>query len=147
MHGGAEDRLATISLGQTAESTRQVTDTDVVLFAGITGDLNPVHVDVARATASRFGQRIAHGMLTAGHLSALMAMQLPGPGAVYLAQSLKFVRPVHIDDHITSRVEVMELNPTTRRIRLLTTCRNQHGKLVLEGEAVILVPATSRVGT
>ncbi len=135
------DRFAALSVGQAAESTRTISETDVVLFATVTGDLNPVHVDKSHAAASAFGQRIAHGMLTAGHLSALMAMQLPGPSAVYLSQSLQFVRPVYIGDVITSRVEVVELLALKRHVLLRTTCRNQRGKTVLDGEAMILVPA------
>ena len=133
------DRFEVLAIGQMAESTRVVTESDVVLFAAITGDLNPVHVDIDHASTSSFGQRIVHGMLTAGHLSALMAMQLPGPSAVYLSQSLQFVRPVHIGDAITSRVEVIELIEAKRQVRLATSCRNQRGKVVLEGEALILV--------
>ncbi len=133
------DRFAVLAIGQVAESTRVVTESDVILFAAITGDLNPVHVDADRAANSSFGQRIVHGMLTAGHLSALMAMQLPGPSAVYLSQSLQFVRPVHIGDAITSHVEVVELIEAIRHVRLATRCRNQRGKVVLDGEALILV--------
>ena len=120
--------------------TRVVAEMDVVLFAAITGDGNPVHLDARAAARSRFGGRIAHGMLTAGFVSATMAMQLPGPGAVYLSQSLRFVRPVRIGDAITTRVEIRELNAVKRRVRLATVCRNQSGELVLDGEAVILVP-------
>ena len=134
------DRFATLAVGHAASSTKTVTDTDVVLYAAVTGDLNPMHVDAAIAEASRFGARIAHGMLTAGHLSALMATQLPGPSAVYVSQSLRFVRPVRIGDAITSRVEVRELFPDKRHVQLLTTCTNQHGKIVLDGVAMILVP-------
>ena len=135
------DRFATLAIGHAASSTKTVTDTDVVLYAAVTGDLNPMHVDAAIAAASRFGARIAHGMLTAGHLSALMATQLPGPSAVYVSQTLRFVRPVRIGDVITSRVEVRELFPDKRQVQLATTCTNQHGKIVLDGVAMILVPA------
>ena len=137
------DRFTVLVIGQVAESTRVVTESDVVLFAAITGDLNPVHVDADHASKSNFGQRIVHGMLTAGHLSALMAMELPGPSAVYLSQSLQFVRPVHIGDALTSRVEVIELIEAKRQVRLATSCRNQRGKVVLEGEALILVAKVS----
>lgn len=139
-HPLAADRFATLAVGDSASSTKIVTDTDVVLYAAVTGDLNPMHVDEAMAGASRFGARIAHGMLTAGHLSALMATQLPGPSAVYVSQSLRFVRPVRIGDAITSRVEVRELFHAKRMVQLATTCTNQHGKIVLDGVAMILVP-------
>ncbi len=137
--GVGADRFARFAVGQSASMTRTVSESDLVLFAAITGDANPVHLDVAAATASRFGGRIAHGMLTAGFVSATMAMQLPGPGAVYLSQSLRFLRPVRIGDVITTRVEIIELLFAQRHVRLTTGCRNQADKLVLDGEALILV--------
>lgn len=137
------DRFAAFAVGQFAEMGKTVTETDVVLYAGITGDMNPVHVDAVAAAASQFGERIAHGMLTAGFISAALAMKLPGPGAVYLSQSLRFVRPVRIGDTVTARVEVVEVLSTRRRLRLSTLCRNQQGEIVVDGEAVVLVPAQS----
>ncbi len=134
------DRYAALAVGQFAAMTRTVSDTDVVLYAAITGDLNPVHVDDAAAAASRFGGRIAHGMLSGGFVSAILASQLPGPGTVYLSQSLRFVRPVRINDTITTRVEIVELIEAKRRVRLATTCRNQTGDLVLDGEAMVMLP-------
>ncbi len=131
--------MATLQVGQTAEFSKTVTESDVTLFAGITGDFNPAHVDEVRASASRFGGRIAHGMLSAGFISACIAMRLPGPGAIYLSQTLKFTRPVRIGDTVTARVEVLEWNEGKRRARLLTTCRNQRGEVVIEGEALVLV--------
>lgn len=135
------DRFASFSVGQSAALSKTVTEADVVAFAEITGDRNPVHLDAAVAAASQFGERIAHGMLTAGFISAVLAMELPGPGAVYLSQSLRFVRPVRFGDTVTTRVEVVEVLPTQRHLRLSTSCRNQQGKLVVDGEAVVLVPA------
>ena len=137
--GAGADRFARFAVGQSASMTRTVSESDIVLFAAITGDANPVHLDVAAAKASRFGGRIAHGMLTAGFVSATMAMQLPGPGAVYLSQSLRFLRPVRIGDVITTRVEIIELLFAQRHVRLTTVCRNQADKQVLDGEALILV--------
>ena len=137
----ASDRFATFAVGQVAEMCKTVTETDVVLYAGITGDMNPVHIDAVAAAASQFGERIVHGMLTAGFISAALAMKLPGPGAVYLSQSLRFVRPVRIGDTVTARVEVVEVLSTRRRLRLSTLCRNQQGETVVDGEAVVLVPA------
>ncbi len=137
----APDRFASFAVGQFAEMGKTVTETDVVLYAGITGDMNPVHVNAVAAAASQFGERIAHGMLTAGFISAALAMKLPGPGAVYLSQSLRFVRPVRIGDTVTARVEVVEVLSTRRRLRLSTLCRNQQGETVVDGEAVVLVPA------
>jgi 3-hydroxybutyryl-CoA dehydratase len=129
-----------LAVGQTAELARTVTETDVVLFAGVTGDLNPVHMDEEAARRSRFGGRIAHGMLTAGLISAVLGTRLPGPGAIYTAQTLRFTRPVRIGDTVTARVEIVELVPEKQRVRLTTTCTNQEGDRVLEGEATLLVP-------
>lgn len=126
--------------GDHAEFSKTVTEGDIVLFAGVTGDFNPVHVDAVQAAASRFGGRIAHGLLSAGFISACIAMKLPGPGAIYLSQSLRFTRPVRIGDTVTARVEVVEWNGAKRRARLATTCRNQHGELVIDGEAMVMVP-------
>ena len=142
-HQDVTDRFSALAIGQSAQMTRTVSDSDVVLLAAITGDCNPVHLDEQHAATSRFGGRIAHGILTAGFVSATMAMQLPGPGAVYLSQSLRFVRPVRIGDAITARVEIVEVMIDARQVRLLTVCRNQAGKVVLDGEAVILVPLES----
>ena len=137
------DRFARFVVGESESMTRVVSDTDVVLFAAITGDANPVHLDAAHAAQSRFGGRIAHGMLSSGFVSATLAMRLPGPGTIYLSQSMRFVRPVRIGDTITTRVEIVELLPEKRRIRLATTCRNQAGELVLDGEALTMLPAES----
>ena len=131
-----EDLIA----GVTAEMSKTITETDVTLFAGITGDFNPVHVDAVAAARSRFGGRIAHGMLSAGLISAVLAMKLPGPGSIYLSQSLKFTRPVRIGDTVTAQVSVASVNTEKRRVTLTTVCRNQEGEMVLEGEALVLVP-------
>lgn len=136
-------RFEEISVGMSAERARTVTADDVRRYAEVTGDLNPVHVDAEAAAKSRFGGLIAHGMLSAGYVSAVLGMELPGPGAIYIAQTLKFTRPVKPGDTITARVEVVEVIAARRRVRLGTTCRNQHGEAVLEGEATILVPEDS----
>lgn len=128
-------------VGDTAQMSRTVTETDVVLFAGVTGDMNPAHMDAVAAAAGPFGGRVAHGMLTAGLVSAVLAMRLPGPGTIYLTQSLRFVRPVRIGDTVTARVEVLEVMERRRRVRLATTATNQDGETVLDGEAVVMVPA------
>ena len=132
-------RIDVIQVGQSAELAKTVTETDIALFAGVTGDFNAVHIDAAAAAQSRFGERIAHGMLSAGFISAVLGMRLPGPGSVYLSQSLKFTKPVRIGDTVTARVEVLEVLATKRRVRLATTCRNQNGETVVEGEAVVMV--------
>ena len=133
-------RIDEITVGMTAEHAKTVTEADVVLFAGITGDFNPVHVDAEAAAKSRFGARIAHGMLSAGFVSAVIAMKLPGPGSIYMSQSLRFTRPVMIGDTVTARVEVVEVMEAKKRIRLTTVCRNQRGEMVLDGEALMMVP-------
>jgi 3-hydroxybutyryl-CoA dehydratase len=126
--------------GVVSEWSRVVSESDVAQFAAITGDFNPVHMDETVAALSPFGGRIAHGMLTAGFISAAIANGVPGPGAVYLSQSLTFRQPVRIGDTVTVRIEVLEVKARTRRVRLATVCRNQHDAVVLEGEAMVLVP-------
>ena len=133
-------RIDDLKVGMSAETTTPITDADVVAFAGIVGDFNPVHLDAEFAAKSRFGGRIAHGMLIAGLLSGVLAMKLPGPGVIYLGQTLKFTKPVMIGDTITARVEVTEIIVEKKRARLATTCRNQRGDTVIEGDAIVLVP-------
>jgi 3-hydroxybutyryl-CoA dehydratase len=132
-------RIDELQVGQAAEMAKTVTEADIAMFAGVTGDFNPVHVDAVAAAQSRFGERIAHGMLSAGFISAVIAMRLPGPGSIYLSQSLRFTRPVRIGDTVTTRVEVVEVIAPKRRLRLATVCRNQNGETVVEGEAVVMV--------
>jgi len=132
-------RIDDLHVGQAAELAKTVTESDIVLFAGVTGDFNPVHVDVVAASRSVFGERIAHGMLSAGFISAVLGMRLPGTGSIYLSQSLRFTKPVRIGDTITARVEVLEVLATKRRVRLSRVCRNQKGETVVEGEAVVMV--------
>jgi 3-hydroxybutyryl-CoA dehydratase len=134
--------MSELQVGQTAEFTKTVTEADVVMFAGITGDLNPAHIDQVWAEASRFGGRIAHGMLSASFISTVLAMKLPGPGTIYLSQNLRFTGPVKIGDTVTARVEVAEMMPK-RRVRLITTVRTHDGTQVIEGEAVVLAPKES----
>ena len=129
-----------LTVGMSAESAKTITEADVVLYAGVVGDFNPVHIDAEFAAKSRFGGRVAHGMLIAGLLSGVLAMKLPGPGVIYLGQTLKFTKPVLIGDTVTARVEVIDVLVEKKRARLTTTCRNQRGETVLEGEATVLVP-------
>jgi 3-hydroxybutyryl-CoA dehydratase len=132
--------MSELQVGQAAEFTKTVTEADVVMFAGITGDLNPAHIDQVWAEGSRFGGRIAHGMLSASFISTVLAMKLPGPGTIYLSQSLRFTGPVMIGDTVTARVEVAEVMPK-RRVRLTTTVTRHDGTRVIEGEAVVLAPS------
>jgi 3-hydroxybutyryl-CoA dehydratase len=131
-------RFDDLVVGQSAEYSKQVSDSDVMSFAEITGDFNPVHVDADAATKTRFGGRIAHGMLSAGLVSAAIANRLPGPGAIYLAQTLRFTAPVRLDDTITVKLTITELLPK-KRVKLSTVCLNQNGETVLDGEATILM--------
>lgn len=128
-----------LKVGDSAETARTVTEADIVAFAEVSGDRNPVHLDAAHAAASPFGERIAHGMLGAAYISALMGMKLPGPGVVYISQSLKFRRPVRIGDTVTARATVAELEPRRGWATLRTVCEVD-GKTVLDGEAVVMVP-------
>lgn len=132
-------RLEDMTVGQTAEFGKTITEADVTMFAGVTGDFNPVHVNEIAAQQSRFKGRIAHGMLSAGLVSATIAGKLPGPGSIYLSQTLRFTAPVRIGDTVTASVSVLEILVAKRRVRLATVCRNQDGATVLDGEAVVLV--------
>ncbi|MGQ9825435.1 MAG: MaoC family dehydratase [Desulfotomaculales bacterium] len=117
-----------------------MTGEDIEKFAAVTGDKNPVHLDEEYAKASFFGRRIAHGMLTAGLISSLLGNVLPGPGTIYLRQELKFLAPVYPGDTIEAGVEVLEKNDAKKTLRLKTSCCNQEGKAVLEGEAYVMLP-------
>lgn len=130
-----------INVGDTGSVSKTVTEADVILYAGITGDNNPVHVNDVEAKASRFGQRIAHGMLSAGFISAVLGTCLPGKGTIYMGQTLKFLRPVHIGDTVTAIAEAVEKNDEKRQIRFKTIVKNQDDKIVIDGEAqVMLLP-------
>lgn len=129
-----------LRVGDVAEFAKTVAETDIYLYAGITGDFNPAHVNEAYAKTTFFKTRIAHGMLTAGFISAIIANQLPGPGTIYLKQDLSFLAPVHMGDTITGRVEVIELNVEKNRVRLKTTCSNQDGVMVISGEGLVSPP-------
>jgi len=129
-----------LEVGQSASISKTVAESDVYLYAGITGDLNPAHVNEEFAKGSMFKERIAHGMLSAGFISAVMGMHLPGPGAIYIGQTLKFTAPVKIGDTITATAEVIEKFEEKNRIKLKTTCTNQDGVVVIDGEATIMPP-------
>lgn len=133
-----------LKVGDVAEFAKTVAETDIYLYAGITGDFNPAHVNEAYAKTTFFKTRIAHGMLTAGFISAIIANQLPGPGTIYLKQDLSFLAPVHMGDTITGRVEVIELNVEKNRVRLKTTCSNQDSVMVISGEGLVSPPKASK---
>jgi 3-hydroxybutyryl-CoA dehydratase len=117
--------------------SKTVTEADIVNFAGVTGDFNPVHVDAEYASGSLFKERIAHGMLAAGYISAVLGMQLPGPNAIYLGQTLDFKLPVKIGDTVTVTVTVAEKRDEKRILKLDTVVTNQRGQVVVSGGAVI----------
>ncbi len=125
--------------GQSATFSKTIAEADIYAYAGISGDFNPLHVDAEFSKGSRFGERIAHGMMTAGLISAVLGMRLPGPGAIYLSQTLNFVNPVRIGDTITAKAEVTTYRAEKRVLTLRTTCTNQRGQTVVEGQAVLLV--------
>ena len=127
--------------GDTASRTRTISDEMIRTYAELTGDTNPVHLDDGYAAGTRFGRRIAHGMIAAGLISATLANDLPGPGTVYLSQSLKFKLPVFPGDTVTATVEVVSVRPDKPIVTLSTVCTNQDGEVVLEGEAAVLVTA------
>jgi 3-hydroxybutyryl-CoA dehydratase len=131
--------MPTLQPGDKASRTTLISDDMIRLFADLTGDTNPVHLDDAYAAGTRFGRRIAHGMIAAGLISATLADDLPGPGTIYLSQSLQFKAPVYPGDTITTTVEVKSVRPDKPIVVLTTSCRNQSDVVVLEGEAVVLV--------
>lgn len=135
--------MATINqmkVGDFAEMSRTITEADIVLFGGVSGDLNPAHFDEEKSKNTMFKGRIAHGMISASYISAVLGMRLPGPGTIYLSQTLKFLKPVRIGDTIVARAEVVELVAEKNRAILKTECFNQNGDVVLTGEAVVMPP-------
>ena len=134
------EKEITISVGQSASFTKTITESDVYTFAGLSGDLNPAHINEEYAKGTRFGGRIAHGMLSARLISAVIGMQLPGPGTIYMGQTLKFLSPVRIGDTVTATVKVTSIDEQRRRAVLETTCTNQEGTFLISGEAKVLLP-------
>ena len=128
-----------LKVGDTDSLTKTITDDDIRAFADLTGDHNPVHLDDEFARGTRFGRRIAHGMLSAGLISSVLANKLPGSGTVYLSQTLTFVAPVFPGDSITARVTVTRVRDDKPIVTLETLCINQRGEPVIRGEAVVLV--------
>ena len=136
----------TFQVGQQASVTRTISESDVYLFAGITGDLNPAHTNEEYAKKTHFKTRIAHGMLSAGLISAVLGMKLPGPVTIYTGQTIKFLAPVHIGDTITATAEIQSLDLNRNRVVLTTTCTNQGGRVVITGEATALLPRDDAAG-
>ena len=125
------------SLGTQASLSRTITEDDIRLFAMVSGDHNPIHLDAEYAGRSLFGKRIAHGFLIGSLISAVLGNDLPGPGSIYLGQTLRFLAPIHIGDTVTVTVKVIGLREDKRIVTLHTTCTNQHGTVVLSGEATV----------
>lgn len=125
------------TIGGKASFGKKITERDVVTFAEISGDKNPLHLDESYAKGTRFGARIAHGAFTFALISAALGTRLPGPGTVYLSQSLKFSKPVYLDDTITATVEITAVRADKGILTLKTDCANQRGELVAEGQAVV----------
>jgi 3-hydroxybutyryl-CoA dehydratase len=130
----------TFKVGDAAEISKTINDEDVRAFAELTGDRNPVHLDEEYARTTRFGRRIAHGMLGASLISTVLASELPGPGSVYLGQTLRFTAPVYLGDTVNARVTVKHVREDKPVVTLETVCTNQRGERVVEGEAVVLLP-------
>lgn len=133
-------KIGELAIGQKDFVQKTISETDIYLYAGITGDLNPAHINEEYARKTFFKGRIAHGMLTAGLISAVVGMKLPGPGTIYMAQELKFTAPVRIGDTIKAEGEVVELIPEKNIAVIKTTCTNQDGTVVLTGTATVKPP-------
>ncbi len=132
-----------LNVGDSAEITRTIEQSDIQAFADVTGDHNPVHLDESFAQTTRFGRRIAHGMLTASLISSVLANELPGEGSIYLGQTLQFVAPVFPGDEVTARVTVTDVRESKGIVKLETICLNQRNQIVIRGEATVLVSAVN----
>jgi 3-hydroxybutyryl-CoA dehydratase len=127
-------------IGDQAQFTKTISESDVYLYAGVTGDLNPAHIDEEYAKGTFFKTRIAHGMLTAGLISTVLGTLLPGPGTIYLRQEVSFLAPVRIGETVTARATVIEKNEEKNRVKLETVCLNQEGTKVVDGVALVSPP-------
>ena len=133
-----------LKVGDTAKFSKTISESDIYLFAGITGDLNPAHVNEDYAKNTFFKTRIAHGMLSASFISAVIGTMLPGPGTVYMRQEVSFLAPVKIGDTVSAIVEVAEIMADQKKVRLKTYCINQEDKTVVDGEAIVSPPRVSK---
>jgi len=136
----AGKKIEAIKVGDSAQISTTITETIINDFAKATGDYNPIHLDQAYAEKTRFKGRIAHGVLSIGYISSVLANLLPGSGSIYLSQEAKFLAPVRIGDIITAKVEVFELIPEKNRVKFKTTCTNQKGEVVVDGIAWAMPP-------
>jgi 3-hydroxybutyryl-CoA dehydratase len=135
--------LEDLKVGMTAVYAKTVTEADIVMFAGISGDINPVHLNHEFASETMFEGRIAHGMLSASFISTVIGTKLPGPGAIYLSQNLKFKAPVRAGDTVQARTTITEIIPDKRRVAMRTVC-TVADKVVIEGDALVMVPSRPR---
>ena len=129
-----------MKIGDSASTAKTISEADVYLFAGITGDHNPAHINEEASKKTAFGGRIAHGILSAGLISAVLAMKLPGPGTIYLGQELKFTKPVRFGDTVTATCTVSEILAEKNIVKLETICTNQKGEVVIKGMATVMPP-------
>lgn len=129
-----------LEIGQSASFTKTVTEADCYNYAGVSGDFNPAHINEAYAEKTFFKSRIAHGMLSAGFISAVLGTKLPGPGTIYMSQDLKFLKPVYFGDTITAECTVDEIIKEKNRVVLKTVCTNQKGEIVIDGKAMVMAP-------
>lgn len=130
-----------IGVGDSASFSKTVSESDIYTFAGVTGDLNPAHIDEEYAKGTMFKGRIAHGMLGAGFISAVLGTRLPGPGTIYLSQELRFKAPARIGDTVTATCKVTAKDDSKRRLTIETVAVNQDGKVIIDGVAVVMLPA------
>lgn len=129
-----------MKIGDRYSITKFFTNDDVIKFAEISGDNNPIHLDEEYAAGTRFKKRIVHGILVSGMISAVLGMHLPGPGSVYIKQTLNFRAPVFLHDKITASVQILKIRPDKPIVTLETICKNQESTIVIDGEAVLLLP-------
>jgi len=129
-----------LNVGDFAESIKRIEDKDVVMFSEVSGDKNPVHLDEEYASTTRFKHRIAHGHLVSSLFSALLGTELPGEGSIYLAQDIRYLKPVYLNDEIRAVVKVVECDTTRNRIKLETNAYNQNNEMVISGMAEIMPP-------
>ncbi len=127
-----------MNIGDKAEFSKSITEADLIMFAGITGDMNPVHINQEFAKTTVFGKRIVHGILSIGFISNVLGTQLPGPGGIYIKQTCQFLKPVYIGDTITATVEVIGKDEALNRVWLRTFCTNQNDQMVVDGEAIMM---------
>ncbi|MDR2174847.1 MAG: MaoC family dehydratase [Synergistaceae bacterium] len=129
-----------LKVGDTAATSKTISESDIYMFAGITGDFNPAHLDEISAGKTKFKHRIAHGMLSAGLISAVIGMKLPGPGTIYMGQDLRFLKPIYIGNTITAQCTVTKIILEKNRAELETVCRNEENEVVTTGTALVWVP-------